>query len=188
MDSTSYSPSIVLLRLSSMVIDTKAYPYMYWGLLPTPSPLNPPVKTPTLCLPWTHTQKAKHGWRNYTTVLTLYVWGQISVPQSYRIPFVNLPAFSSRCYFKPPLLSKHQYSSLLRVEGLSSYFLEANRSNWMRISPMCTMRWTGLPAREPSCSAYLPSGLCHLWTSKSSALCSSHSADSGPSHLLLYHL
>lgn len=128
--------SVVLLRLSWY----KHSSYILWGLLPTPSPLNSPVKTPTLCLSWTHALEAKCGWRNdcadFTCVRTNL---SLSILAHSICEFICL-------LFKMPLhtsLSKGHHSFLHCVEGFTSYFLEANGAIGWR-APICA------PGGEPA--------------------------------------
>lgn len=125
-----YCLFIALFKPGFMVIGTNTYLCMYQALLLTPFLWNS-VKTPTLCLPWNHTKVAKCGWRNYTMVLTLHIWWQISVSQSYHLVsvftcFLFKVLFPTSSPFTMPKL-------LLCVENLTSYFPETKRSNQMRV-------------------------------------------------------
>lgn len=112
-------------QLCVMVMDTNTPPCVCCGLFTYSLLHRILLSEPQLSACHGPTQVAKCGCR-HSTLPILHLGWQISVLSSTTFP-MNLPAFSSRCYFKPLLPSKHQHSSPLCVENLTSYFSETMR-------------------------------------------------------------
>lgn len=167
-----------------------------------PSPPNSPVRTPTLCLPWTHPSSQMWLW-TFHTLPILHLGRQISVLYSYHIPFeltclLFKVLFQTSSPFKTPTL----FPSLCWESHFLFFRDDEKRSSWIRSLYMCTMRGVSLLAWEPcvlpsSCVdlatsdvtselSPMPTMLWLDWPCAISLSCQGLSA-SGPSHLLFPH-